>query len=445
MRRKLAIFLILFGFGGFALVQAIPTSAAADQDQGHIDVLDIDGIIDPISASYLSRGMDKAVEDEAHLIILLLDTPGGLLSSTRDMVEKLLTSELPVAVYVSPGGAQAASAGTFITAAANFAVMAPGTNIGAASPIASGGQDLPETLASKVTQDAAAFMRSIADERGRNVEALEDTVLSARAFSAIEAVEDNVVDFIAASLDDLVSQLDGRSATTPSGTVVLHTKDLPLRRIEMNLLERFLSIIANPDIAFLLLSIGGLGIMIEFLSPGAIFPGVFGAIALIMAFVALGNLSFNWAGLGLLGFSLLLFFMELQAPGIGVFGVGGVISFVLGAFLLFGGFGSPAIPTPSFRVNLWLIGIVTALLLGFLLLFFRMVLASRRTVTVPTAETVVGQVGVVTSDLAPTGTVQLGSELWTAVADDDKVIKSGEKVKVVALEGLTLTVSKTKE
>ncbi len=444
MRRKLAALLIIIGFGGSALVQIFSPAATA-AGQGHINVLEISGIIDPISASYLARGLDKASNEEAHLVILLLDTPGGLLSSTRDMVEELLASEVPVAVYVSPAGAQAASAGTFITAAANFAAMAPGTNIGAATPVAGGGQDLPETLASKVTQDAAAFMRSIAEERGRNVDALEDTVLNARSFSATEAVKDNVVDFIADSLDDLVSLLDGRSVTTPSGTLTLHTKGLPLRTIDMNLLERFLSIIANPDIALLLLSIGSLGIMIEFLSPGAIFPGVFGAIALVMAFVALGNLPFNWAGLGLILFAMLLLFLELQDPGIGIFGVGGVISFALGAFLLFGGFGTPAIPTPSFRVSMWLIAVLAALLLGFVLSFFRLVYASRYRKGISTAETVVGQVGIAASDLAPTGTVQLASELWTAVADDDKVIKSGEKVKVVGLEGLTLRVSKTSE
>ncbi len=443
MRHVLAVFLTVFGFGGLLLVQTVaPTSAAS----GHIDVMEISGTIDPISASYLARVIDKANEEDADLVVILLDTPGGLLSSTRDMVEKLLESGVPIAVYVSPGGAQAASAGTFVTAAANFAVMAPGTNIGAASPIASGGEDLPETLASKVTQDTAAFIRSIAEERGRNIEALESTVLEARSFTASEAVENNVVDFIADNLDDLIAQLDGKSATTSSGTLTLKTKGLPIQKVNMNALERFLSVIANPDIAFLLLSIGSLGILIEFLSPGALFPGIFGVLALVLGFVALGNLSFNWAGLGLLAFSMLLFFLELQAPGIGIFGVAGVISFFLGAFLLFGGFSTPPIPTPSFRISLWLISTVTALLAAILILFLRTIIVSRHAITISTTKPLIGSVGVVSSDLAPKGMVQMESEVWSAVPEkEDETIKAGTRVKVVSLEGLTLKVTKANE
>ncbi len=241
-------------------------------------------------------------------------------------------------------------------------------------------------------------------------------------------------------MDELLTLADGRVVTTSKGSVTLVTQGVEVRKIDMNLRERFLNFLANPDIAFLLLSIGSLGIMIEFLSPGVIFPGVFGAIALVLSFVALGNMPFSWAGVGLIVFAMILFFAELQAPGIGVFGIGGAISFVLGAFLLFGGFGTPAISTPSFRVNLWVISTMTALLLGFLLFFFRMVVASRRAVTVSTAETVVGRVGFVTSDLAPTGTVQVASEIWSAVSDSGEVIRVGEEVMVLEIEGLTLKV-----
>ena len=443
MRHLLARLLIVFGFGGFVLSQ---TLAPASAQSGRIDVMEVDGTINPVSARYLSRVIDKATEGNSTLLVLMLNTPGGLLSSTRDMVEEILESNVPVAVYVAPGGAQAASAGTFIAAAAHFAVMAPGTNIGAASPVASGGEDLPETLASKATQDAAAFIRSIAEERGRNVEALESTVLKATSFSAREALESNVVDFIAGDLPDLLAQLEGQSVTTPAGTYSLELEGLPIMNVGMTFVERFISIIANPDIAFLLLSIGGLGIMVEFLSPGVLFPGVFGAIALVLGFVALGNLPFSWAGAGLLAFSLLLFLLEFQAPGLGVFGAGGAMSFFLGAFLLFGGLGSPAISTPDFRVSLWLISTITAIIVGILAFVIWNVKLSRRAATIPALHTIVGQQGTVTSDLAPRGAVYVAKEVWSAVSDrEGEEIKAGAKVNVVSLDGLTLRVAKTKE
>lgn len=439
MWRKLSLALLLLGFAWLLTANVVSTVLAAG-DQ--VVVLEIDGTIDDVSARYLARGIDQA--DGAQLVIIKLDTPGGYLSSTRDMVEEILGADIPIAVYVSPPGAHAASAGTFITAAANFAVMAPGTNIGAASPVGGGGQDLPTTLEKKINEDTAAFIRGIATQRNRNLEALEDTVTKAQAYSAEEAVEKGVVDFMADDLADLLAQLHGATAQTASGTVILSTQGASIREIDMNLLERFLSVLANPNIAFVLLSIGGLGVLIELFTPGFMGPGVVGVISYALAFMALGNLPVNWVGVGLIIFSVILLFLELQQPGIGIFGIGGVISFLLGAFLLSGGFGTPDIPTPSLRVALWVIGTVTALMAAFVLLFLYLA----RTVTwspvatSPSGKKLVGQSGIALSRLSPTGKIQVFKESWTATTRTGDVIEEGEKVEVIGVYGRVLKVTK---
>ena len=438
MKHALALILIVCGFGGLIIMQALPAAAGAD----HGAYIELDGTIDSVSAGFLSRSIREAEEDGAKLLIVLLDTPGGLLSSTRDMVQAIQTSGIPVVIYVHPPGAQAASAGTFVTAAAHVAAMTPTTNIGAASPVGQGGEDLPDTLKSKATQDAAALVRAIAEERGRNADALEATVLKATSYTASEALDENIIDLIAKDMADLLAQINGRAIETSEGMVVLDTADMDMQRINKTQLERFLGFIASPNIAFLLLTLGGIGIMVEFLNPGGIAPGLFGVIALVLAFVAVGNLPVNWVGVGLLGLGMVLFFFELQAPGIGIFGVGGGISFILGAFLLFGGFGSPAIPTPSFRVSLWLIGTVSAVFFASLVLLFRIVLQSRRGIYPAQNANLVGQTGRTTTELTPQGSVQVASELWSAVSDSGESIAEGEEVIVLDVDGLTLKVFK---
>ena len=439
MRHRIAVFLIVLGFGGGIVAQSLPSTAAAG---AYVGLLTIDGTIDPISSNFLSRGIDLASEDGSQFLILRLDTPGGLFDSTRKMVEKILASKIPVVVYVSPPGAQAASAGTFITAAAHIAVMAPATNIGAASPVGPGGEDLPETIKSKATQDAAAFLRSIALERDRNAVALEQTVLSALSYSAAEAVDKGVVDIIADDIEALLLKLDGWEVQLRDGTAVLSTQGLEVREIRRTLVERFLGFLADPNIAFLLLTLGGMGIFLEFLSPGLIAPGLAGIIMLALAFVALGNLPVNWVGVGLIMLGLVLFFVETQAPGIGMFGISGAISFVLGAFLLFGGFSPPPITTPSFRVNIWLIGTILAVLFGYLILLIRTVVASRAAHSPTTYVNLVGQAGKTTTSLDPRGTVLIAGELWSAESDSGEDIPEGEEVIILEVVGLTLKVFK---
>jgi len=445
MRLRIAFFLVVVGLGLFVLV---PGRAVAQDDNPHVALVSIDGVIDRLSARFLSRGIRQASGSGAELVVITLDTPGGLLSSTRDMVESILSADIPVAVYVWPPGARAASAGTFITAAANFAVMAPGTNIGAASPIAAGGADLPETLAKKINEDTRAFIRSIAVSRGRNSQALEETVTIARSYSAAEAVELNVVDIIATDLADLLVQLDGSTAQTAGGPVVLRTKNADVREIKRTLLEKFLGVVADPNLAFILLTIGGLGILAEFLTPGFIGPGVVGAIALALAFLGMGQLSVNWIGTGLILFAMVLFFLEAQEAGIGIFGIGGVISFLLGAFLLFGGyFSTPDISEPGSGVSLWLIGGFGGGM-GAVLATFLYLLRPTGSSTgdyARSSQAPAGQVAVVVSDLDPIGRVRIGEEEWDATTDLQGAIPEGEEVRVLEAYGGVLKVARKEE
>ena len=405
-------------------------------------VIKVDGVINGVKERFISRAIDKAVDEGATLVVIELDTPGGLLSSTREIVEELLEAPLPVAVYVSPRGARAGSAGTFITAAGHFAVMAPGTNIGAATPISGTGEELGETLASKVENDAAALIRSIAQERGRNEDKLEETVREAASFSAKEAVELNVVDFIAADLDDLLFQLNGRVVETAVGTRTLDTRDLTIRRLNKNLLENFLEFISNPNVSFLLFSIGGLGIVIELFNPGLIGPGVVGVIALLLAFLAFGNLPVSWAGVAFILVAFALVALEIMVAGFGILGIGAIVSFIVGGVILFGG-DSPTMPSES--VSRWLVGSIAGAMALTLSFVVRVIYQSRRAGDQSLRPSMVGMSGTVTGELAPRGVIRVGSETWTAISEDGNVISVGEAVKVSKVVGLILTVSRQDE
>ena len=410
------------------------------QAQGpHVLVIEVDGVINPVKQRFISRAIDKAVEDQAELLVIQLDTPGGLLSSTRDIVEQLLAAPIPVAVFVSPRGARAGSAGTFITAAGHFAVMAPGTNIGAATPISSTGQDLDETLASKVENDAAALMRSIAQVRGRNQDKLEETVRQASSFTAQEAVDFNMVDFIASDLNDLLEQLDGRQVETATGAKTLNTQGLPTKRMNKNILENFLELISDPNISFIFLTVGGLGIVIELINPGLIVPGVVGVICLLLAFLALGNLPVNYIGVAFIFVAIALAIIETQVAGWGILGVGSIISFLLGGLVLFGGT-TPIMP--SVEVNRWLVIGISGTLAVSLVIITRTILESRRNVEGSLRPSLVGMTGTVTGEISPRGIVQVGNETWTAISEDGTVIAVCQLVQVSKVDGLILTVSR---
>ena len=447
MRRALSIALIAVGFGG-AMLSFLASTVEAQAPHGV--VVEIDEVIQPSTARFLNRVVKDAQENGARFVVIRLDTPGGLYDSTRDIVETILESTVPVIVYVSPSGAQAASAGTFIATAGHITAMANGTNIGAASPVDQSGGPLPEPLGSKATNDAAAFLRSIAVERGLNADALNDTVTKALAYSASEALDKNVIDLVAKDLEQLLSTVDGQSVNLLGDPYVIETAGIELRTVDKTVLERFLAIISNPNVAFLLLVVGTIGLFIEFLAPGLFAPGIIGGLCLVMAFVAFGNLPVNWVGLALIAFALVLIFAELQSPGVSFFGAGGVVSFVLGSLLLFGGFTPGPIETPSFRVNYLLIGGITVTLSGFLLFVVRDILMAqkieeRQATKGITTAALVGTTGVVSAELAPSGMVSVSGEEWSAVSDTCDSIEEGAEVVITEVEGLTLKVYKATE
>ena len=452
MRHIYAVSLILFGLGGFLAAQYIGTAEAASQTaSGEAHLLVIDDAITPLEAKNFAGVVGDAGNAGARLLIVQLSTPGGLFDSTREIVEEIFAAPVPVVVYVSPPGARAASAGTFITAAAHVAAMAPATNIGAASPVGAGGEDLPDTIREKATQDASAFLRSIASQRNRNADALEETVLAARSYTAEEALELRVIDLQADNLADLLAQLDGMNIEFNGSQLHFDTKGMTVTHIERTPIDHFMRFLANPNVAFLLLTIGGIGILIELFSPGLIGPGAVGVIALTLAFLAFGNLPVNWVGVGLIVLAMALFYLEAQAPGIGIFGVTGAVAFVIGAFLLFGNINitpqAPELPdAPRLSISLWMIGGVCAVMFASLLLTVRAVRQARRApayydFSTSNPNNLVGTIGTATTDLNPTGSVRAAGEQWSAVSENDVPVSSGERVMIVEVNGLVLKVT----
>ena len=430
-------------FVGMLVVGMMGTVLAEDsiRSEPHALIMQVDGVINSVKGRFVSRAIEQSEEDRATLLIIELDTPGGLLGSTREIVQLLLESPIPIAVFVSPKGARAGSAGTFITAAGNLAVMAPGTNIGAAAPISSNGGDLEDTLASKVENDAAALIRSIAQTRGRNQDKLEATVRSAASYSAQEALADDVVDLIAENVDELLSKLDGLSVQTSLGTVVLETNGLEIRSFKKSILEHFLKVISDPNVSFLLLMVGGLGIVVEIFNPGLVGPGVIGVICLLLAFLALGNLPVNWAGVVFILLAVVLIVLEIAVSGFGILGVGATVSLIVGGFLLFNQFGDISPYQPFFNVNRWLLygssGVVGVAMTYVGLSSYQL----RREVSPEKSRSLIGMQATVTAELSPRGIVLVGNETWTAISDDGRVITTGESVEVQSEDGLILTVS----
>jgi len=429
-------------FIGLSLVAALllSSSLALAQYGEHVDVITVNGVIDPFTAQYVGRGLNIAQGDGAQCLILQLDTPGGSDAPMRDIVQKMLNSSVPIVVYVSPGGARAGSAGVFITLAANIAAMAPGTNIGAAHPVALPGTELTEVMEEKATSDAAAYVRAIAEKRGRNAEWAEKAVRESASIIASEAVESQVVDLIAEDLTDLLDKIDGREVITAAGPVTLKTRGASVRTIGMNFAENFLHVIVDPNIAYLLLSIGTLALVAEFYHPGAILPGVTGAICLILAFVAFGSLPVNWGGVTLIVLAVILFILDIKVAGF-MLSVGGAIAFVLGSLMLFSPFAPPSPTMPRLTVSWPLIVLMTASITSFFLFALSAGIRAQRARVTSGIESMIGATGIAASDLEPWGTVQVGSELWSAMAEEGP-IRKGEQVRVVGTEGVRLKVIK---
>ena len=449
IRIVISISVVLLGFSLLILPASQPVSADDMSSQPEVVLIELDGAISRVSARFVERGMAVAREHNAELVVLTLDTPGGLLDATRDIVEEFLLSDIPIVVYVAPEGAQAASAGTFIGAAAHILALAPATNIGAASVVTIDGEDLPETLSLKATEDAAAFMRSIAEARGRNISALEATVLSAKAYSASEAVDLNVADLIAEDYSSLLVQLDRYEIDLGDRTVMLNLSSFETLIVGKTFLERLLELVSDPNIAFLLVSLGGTGIIVELWNFGLWIPGTLGVLFLILGWAGIGLLPFSWAGVALMALAFFLLYLESTAPGIGYFGTAGVVSLVLGGLLLVGFFGDPSIPGDAPSVSKWLlasIGVFLGIFMGWIVYEARKTKQVNLYKSPTTAIELIGMEGEVTVDLSPAGQILIAGEYWSSriYGDNDEWCIKGSKVEVVAVAGNHLQVKPTK-
>ena len=427
---------------GLTLV-LIGTLAAAcggsTKDPGQVHVLTWDGIVNPVMERYINRGIDTAERSDAAAIVIKLDTPGGLDSAMRDIIQRMEASTVPVIVYVSPSGGRAASAGTFITMAAQVAAMAPNTTIGAASAINSDGSDIEGTLGKKIENDAVAYIRGIAELRGRNADWAEQAVREAVAVTQTQAVELDVVDFVAANLDDVLKQSDGRTVQVSNEAgamtnVTLATANARVYEDGTNLFEELLYVIADPNIAFLLLSLGGLALVFEIIHPSGL-TGIFGAIALILAFFSLGSLPTNWAGVALIAFGFLLIAVEVIHPGFGAFGIGGIIALLLGGLILTGS------SDTGFQVSRWLVVGLTAVIGVLTLGFLAILVKSRRMPAFTGRASLIGAKGVTRGRLAPNGPVLVAGERWDARAEDPP-LDEGTAIVVTASEGFRLQVKR---
>jgi membrane-bound serine protease (ClpP class) len=389
----------------------------------------------------VDRGIDTAERSDARALVLRLDTPGGLDTSMREVIQRIEASRVPVIVYVAPSGARAASAGTFITMAGHVAAMAPNTTIGAATPINSDGQDIEGALGRKVTNDSVAYIRGIAELRGRNADWAEQAVRDAAAITATEAASIHVVDFVANGLDELLRQSDGRSVevrTEAAGvqSVTLRTAGAAVFENDTSIFEEILNVLADPNIAFLLLSLGGLALLSEIFHP-TFFAGTFGVIALILAYFSLGALPTNWAGVALIFFGFVLLGSEIFVSGFGVLGIGGVIALILGGLILTGNNDAP-----SFQVSRWLVISLGAVIGAFFLLFVSALVRARRMPHHSGRESLIGAKGTTRTRLDPKGVVLVSGETWDATSEDDYPIEPDAPIIVTATEGLRLRVKR---
>lgn len=398
----------------------------------------VNGSINPATADFIRESIREADLANARALVIQLDTPGGLLDSTKDIVKDLLGAPLPVIVYVAPSGAGAASAGVFVTMAANIAAMAPGTNIGAAHPVAGGGQDLGEDMRTKVENFVASMSKAIAQERGRNVEWAEKAVRESVSITEQEALKLNVIDLVASSRDDLLRQANGREVRIGQRTVVLDLQDVVIVEREMRLRQKFLNVLANPNVAYLLMMAGLLGLYVEFTHPGLFFPGVAGAICLLLGFAALQVLPINYSGLALIILGIALLVAELFLPSFGTLGVGGIIAFVLGSLFLFDTSRSDLVLDPRIVFAAAATFGAFSLIVGFL------VAKTQRRPARLGSEGLIGERGEVRKPIEPgrPGQVFVHGEYWSAVAEEP--VPEGSEVEVVAVEGLRLRVRPVK-
>jgi len=420
--------LILVGMLCLALVSLGKTVGLTKG--GEVRIIELEGPINPGAAAFLTRGLEDAEKQGVELIIIRLDTPGGLVPSMRTMVKGIMNSAVPVVVYVSPKGAGAASAGVMITVSAHVAAMAPGTNIGAAHPVGAGGKDIDKDMSEKVVNDMASYGRGIAQDKGKNADWVEKAIRESVSITAEEALEKKVIDLVAGDVDELLKVLDGREVELKQGKVTLKTKDLAKTTYEPGFRDAVLRIISDPNIAYILMMIGLAGLYFELSHPGAIFPGVIGAISLILAFYSFQTLPVNYAGLLLIALAVIFFIAEIKVASYGILSLGGIVSLTLGSIMLFEDVG----------VSLRLMAPTIVLIGGFFVIVSTLAFRAYRAKPQSGVEGLIGEVGVVQKPIDPEGLVFVHGEYWRAVSSEK--LEPGEMVAVEEVTGLLLKVKK---
>ncbi|MEJ2181995.1 MAG: nodulation protein NfeD [Nitrospirota bacterium] len=437
LKRASLLLLLLLGTGAFLAPAGSSPGAQEGRERGDtptVMVITVESVIGPVSAEFITRKLEKAQRQGVEALVMELDTPGGLDTSMRSIIKEMNASTVPVAVYVAPPGARAASAGTFITIAAHVAAMAPRTNIGAAHPVAMGGK-MDETMAEKVANDAAAYIRSLAESRGRNARWAEDAVRKSVSVTEEEALKNNVIDFVAPDVQSLLAQMDGMTVETAAGEKRLNTAGAHVVREEMGFRYKVLDFLSNPNVAYMLMILGFYGIFFEMVSPGTIFPGVVGAISLILAFYSLQTLPVNYAGLLLVLLAIVLFILETQVTSFGALTIGGIISMTIGSLMLFEA-------GPFFKLSLSVVVTAVALTAGFFTIVIGLIIKAHKARPSTGLEGLVGLRGKAVTDITPRGgQVNVHGEIWSTVSDEH--IAKGEPVTVESANGLKLKVRKT--
>jgi membrane-bound serine protease (ClpP class) len=416
------------------LVLFLISHAFSDEPKKEVMVITVNGVINPVSAEYIGKNIRKANEKKVEALIIELDTPGGLDTSMRNIVKDIIGSEVPVVVYVSPSGSRAASAGVFITLAAHIAAMAPGTNIGAAHPVGLG-EKMDKTMAEKATNDAAAYIKSLADRNNRNAKWAEDAVRKSISATEEEALKMRVIDIVSKDLNTLLTDINGRKVKTIMGEKVLMTAGASIIREEMGLRHKILNLISDPNIAYILMLLGFYGLFFELTNPGALFPGVIGGICLILAFYAFQTLPVNYAGLLLIILAIILFALEVKIVSHGVLTIGGIIAMIIGSLMLFES------PAPFMKLSLYIILPATFITTLFFTVTLGLAFKAYKRKPVTGAEGLIGHKGIADTDITKDeGMVLLHGERWSAYADEP--LPKGEKIIVEGISGLKVKVKK---